>query len=196
MKSLHVLVVNVIVRDDCGSKDCLSVFLNASVNHLFNRNGGSKVYAFDTPFFDTAVLDVDDFSHTYGVLVFAYCTANNLHVFVTFKLIIEFLVGHVVWFWRNFQSSKVDIEVNSTLELDSGTFSILHNLCGNNFRVNQTEFSAKLYGCSLCNSLFNREHHCKHYNSVATPLNFRSDNFARSVFSNLFKSYIYVIDIV
>ena len=77
VQSLHVLVVNIVVGNDCGSEDRLCIFFDTSVNHLFYRYGSAEVYAFDTPFFDTAVLDIDDLSHTYGVFVFTDCTAEQ-----------------------------------------------------------------------------------------------------------------------
>ena len=73
--TLHVLVVNVVVGNDCGSQDSFSVFLYASVNHLFNRYGSSKVDTFNTPLFYSSVLNVDDLTHTYGVFVFADSSA-------------------------------------------------------------------------------------------------------------------------
>ena len=138
VQSLHVLVVNIVVGNDCGSKDCLCVFFDTSVNHLFYRYGSAEVYAFDTPLFDTAMFDVNDFSHTYGVFVFADCTADNLHVFVPFEFIIKLFICHIVWLRRDLKGRQVDIEINAALQFDSGTFRILHHFCRDNFRVNQT----------------------------------------------------------
>ena len=185
--------MNVVVRDDGGSEDCLSVLFDAGVYYFFNRNGSSEVYALDTPLLDSAVLDVDDLAHTYGVLVIAYGSANDLHVLMSFELFIEFLVGHYVRFRRYVECGKVDIEINSALQLDSGTFSFLHDLCGNNFGIYQTQFLSEFYSCSFCYTLLSREHHGEHDDSVAAPLNFRSDALACSVLSNLFKSLLYAI---
>ena len=66
--SLHVLVVNVVMRDDGGSQDCICIQFDCSVNQLFYRYGSTQVVYLDTPLFDTAVLDVDDFTQAYGVV--------------------------------------------------------------------------------------------------------------------------------
>ena len=138
VQSLHVLVVNIVVGNDCGSEDRLCIFFDTSVNHLFYRYGSAEVYAFDTPFFDTAVLDIDDLSHTYGVFVFTDCTADNLHVFVSFEFIIKLFVCQIMWLRWNFKSCQVDIEVHSALQFDSGTFRILHHFRRDNFRIHHT----------------------------------------------------------
>ena len=83
----------------------------------FNRDGGAKVYALDTPFLDAAVLDVDDLAHTYGMFVFADRTADYLHVAAfALEFIIELLVGHVMRFRRDFQGGEIDVEVNTALD--------------------------------------------------------------------------------
>ncbi len=72
----------------------------------------------------------------------------------------------------------------------------MHNLCGDNLRVNKSKLFAKLNSRSLCNSLVGREHHGEHDNSVAAPLNFRSEPFAGSVLGDLFESLVYIVFVV
>src|SRR5699024_10916412 len=120
----------------------------------------SQVDTFDTPLFDSAVLDVDDLAHTYGVLVFADSSANDLHVTAfALEFFIELLVGHVMRFRRDFQGGQVDVEVNTALELDPGAFCILHVFYGNYFRIYKAQLLAKFNGSSLGNSCVDREHH-------------------------------------
>ena len=139
------------------------------------------------------MLDVDDLTHTYGVLVIADCSANDLHVLMSFKLFIKFLVGHYVRFRRYIEGSKVDIEINFTLEFDSGTFSFLHDLSIDNFGIYEAELTSEFYSSSFSYTLLTRHHHGEHDHSVSAPLNFRCDAVAGSVLSDFLKSLLYAI---
>ena len=89
---------------------------------------------FDAEFFNSAVLDVDDFPKADGMLILTYGTAYYLegmrcHVFP------DFCITEEHRFRRDHQLGNVDVEVHPSLHFDSGSFSFLHDFPVDDLRI-------------------------------------------------------------
>src|SRR5690606_912845 len=66
---LQILIMNVVMTDDGTSQDGLRIGLDGRIHQFFHWNGRSTINALNTIFFDTTMLDIDDFPKSHGVFI-------------------------------------------------------------------------------------------------------------------------------
>ena len=99
-KLLQILVMDVVMADDGTCKNGICMRLDGRIHKLLHWYGCAQVNGFHSVLFDSAVLDVYDFTKTDGVLIASDSSCYDLHR-VLFDFFSDFIVREHFRLLRN-----------------------------------------------------------------------------------------------